>query len=97
MIIVGSYHKTGTVLIATIFEILHKLEKKQFDYKMYHHFNECKDEEIANNKCIVIIRNPYEMICSGVRYNVNSSEKWLHIKQTCYHLIDLNFRALHWM
>jgi len=84
MIILGSYHKTGTVLIATIFEILHKLEKKLFQYKMYHHFNECKDEEISNNKSIVVIRHPYEIICSCVRYHENSSEKWLHIKQSCY-------------
>jgi hypothetical protein len=84
MIIIGSWHKTGTVLLSTIFEILHKLENKQFTYKTYINFSQCTDEEIKHNKCIVVIRHPYEIICSGVRYHEHSKEKWLHEKQTCY-------------
>jgi hypothetical protein len=84
MFIVASYHKAGSVLLSTLFEILNKRENKKLNYKFFYHFCNCKDEDIENNKCIVIIRNPYEMICSGVRYHEKSNESWLHEKKSYF-------------
>jgi hypothetical protein len=79
MLIVGSYHKTGTALFSNIFMEIKKLCKTKLKYKFNNHFNLISDHEIKNNKCIIIIRNPYEMICSGMRYHQISDEEWLHI------------------
>ena len=75
MIIIGTYHKTGTVLFKNI---VSSLKKK--NYKFINQFNRLSDNQIKNNKCIIIIRNPYEIICSSMRYHQISNESWLHKK-----------------
>jgi len=53
---------------------------KNIKYKFYNHFDRVTDEMIINNKCIVIIRHPYEIIMSGVRYHQITNEEWCNIK-----------------
>ena len=79
--IIGSYHKTGSVLFSNIWKDY--FNKKQY-YKDYNNFNSVTNDMIKNNKCIVLIRNPYEIIMSGVRYHQITNEKWCNIKDTKY-------------
>jgi len=82
MFIVGSYHKTGTELFNNIWETYKKLLNKtngnnnEKVYSFYEHFNDVSDEQIKSHKCLVIIRNPYEIIMSGVRYHQMTHEEW---------------------
>jgi len=88
MFILGSYHKTGTELFNNIWDTYKKLlNEKQNEtnvkdnnnekiYSFYHHFNNVSAEEIIAHKCIVLIRNPYEIIMSGVRYHKITDEAW---------------------
>ena len=75
MIIIGSYHKTGTHIWRNIWEEYFK--KNDNLYKFYHHFNRIV-KNLNGEKCLVIIRNPYEIIMSGMRYHQNpiAKEKW---------------------
>ena len=78
MLIIASYHKTGTVLFQNIWnhyaKSINKLPKQVFTF--YDHFNNTSDDYIKNNKCVVIIRNPYEIIMSGIRYHKKTLEEW---------------------
>jgi hypothetical protein len=94
--IIGSYHKTGSVLFSNIWKSY--FNKKTNDYKDYNRFDRVNDDMIKNTKCVVIIRHPYEIIMSGVRYHQITSEKWCNEKKKdlnnlCYkqHLQNLNF------
>jgi hypothetical protein len=80
--IIGSYHKTGTLLFKSIWEDYSKKTKQK--YKFYDHFNDVSDKLINNTKCIVIIRHPLEIIMSGVRYHQITHEKWCNIKNEKY-------------
>lgn len=77
MFIIGSYHKTGTVLFKNIFN-KYKERNDRFNYQFYDHFNRVDNNTIKNNKCLVIIRHPYEIIISGVRFHQITDEKWCH-------------------
>jgi len=72
MFILGSYHRTGTKFIKAVFN-----ELKELKYKFIDHFDRILDDEIKNNKCLVIIRHPYEIIMSGVRAHQLDNQKWL--------------------
>ena len=74
MIIIGSYHKTGTYLLYNIFNELCNISKNKECIMFNSHFNEITDEQIKNNKCVIIIRNPYEVICSSMRYHQIADE-----------------------
>ncbi len=78
MFLVGSYHKTGTVLIKNIFRNLNFLLNNTLQYKFKDHFNYFSDNEVKHTKSVIIIRNPYEIVCSGMRYHLVSEETWLH-------------------
>lgn len=78
MFLVGSYHKTGTVLIKNVFRKLNLLLNNRVAYMFKDHFNYFSDNEVKKWKSVVIIRNPYEIICSGMRYHQVSDETWLH-------------------
>lgn len=78
MIIIGSYHKTGSVLFSQIWQDY--FNNKTKDYLDYNHFDRVTNDMIKNTKCVVIIRHPYEIIMSGVRYHQITSEKWCNIK-----------------
>ena len=56
---------------------------------MFNHFERVSDALIKKTKCVVIIRHPYEIIMSGVRYHETTSavaeQKWLDSKRS-----DLN-------
>ena len=82
MIIFGSYHKTGTALFHNIWKEYFKNQPN--DYLFSEHFDRVPDDEIKSNKCVVIIRNPYEVIMSGTRYHQITSEKWVHVKNKNY-------------
>ena len=88
MIIIGSYHKTGTILFSNIWKDY--FNKKTNDYKFNDHFDRVSDDMIKNTKCVVIIRHPYEIIMSGVRYHQVTSEKWCNKKNK--DLNDLSYR-----
>ncbi len=95
MIIIGSYHKTGTALFHKIWKQYFKSDTTKFTFNS--HFNRVPDDDIKNHKCIVIIRNPYEIIMSGTRYHQITREKWVHIKKEEYnnktyqeHILSLN-------
>lgn len=94
--IIGSYHKTGTVLFSAIW--IKYFNQKTKDYKIYEHFNYVTDDMIKNTKCVVIIRHPYEIIMSGVRYHQKTSEIWCNQKEKNLnnlsykqHIQNLNF------
>ncbi len=96
MIIIGSYHKTGSVLFSNIWR--NYFNQKTKDYMDYNHFDRVTNDMIKNTKCVVIIRHPYEIIMSGVRYHQITNEKWCNIKQNKYnglsykeHIQNLNF------
>lgn len=74
MIIIGSYHKTGSVLFSNIWHDY--FNQKTKDYMDYNHFDDVANDMIKNTKCVVIIRHPYEIIMSGVRYHQITSEEW---------------------
>ncbi len=78
MFIIGSYHKTGTVLFRNIFE-KYKESDNNFNYTFNMHFNSVSNNVIKKTKCLVIIRHPYEIIMSGVRYHQITNKKWCHI------------------
>lgn len=96
MIIIGSYHKTGSVLFSKIWEDYFNHKTK--DYIDYNHFERVTNDMIKNTKCVVIIRHPYEIIMSGVRYHQITSEEWCNIKEKTLnnlsykeHIKSLNF------
>jgi len=110
MIIIGSYHKTGTLLFLNIWKeyfntgtlLFYNIWKEYFNldttkYTFNDHFNEVSNDDIKKFKCIVIIRNPYEIIMSGTRYHQITKEKCFHFKQEKYnnktyqeHILSLN-------
>jgi hypothetical protein len=70
----GAYHKTGSQLLN---KILKTLNINIFSV-WRNCFNHTPDKILHNNKCIVFIRHPYEIICSAVRYHCKTSESWVH-------------------
>ena len=60
--IIGSYHKTSSLLFSNIWNYYFKKKCKNFN-----HFDRVSDNMIKNTKCVVIIRHPCEIIMSGVR------------------------------
>ena len=96
MFISGGYHKTGSVLFEEILKQCNQLHENKLKYKFSNHFDRIPDKVVQNNKGIVIIRHPYEIICSGMRYHQITNEKWVHVHRpkwnTTYqkHLKSLN-------
>ena len=75
MIYIGAWHKTGTNAIKVLFRKYR--EKADLDFK----FKSKLDRNlnyfiIENTKVVVCIRNPYEIIMSGMRYHQKTKEKW---------------------
>ena len=96
MIIIGSYHKTGSCLFSKIWGDY--FNQKTKDYMDYNHFDRVTNDMIKNTKCVVIIRHPYEIIMSGVRYHQITSEEWCNKKEKGLnnlsykqHIQNLNF------
>ena len=73
MLIIGSYHKTGTKIWRNIWKDYFKENNNLF--KFYHHFNRIVNN-LKEEKCLVLIRNPYEIIMSGMRYHQITNEEW---------------------
>jgi hypothetical protein len=86
---VGSYHKTGTRLFKSVWQnykeslstVKSDISTSDINYSFSNHFNRVSDENIKNNKCVVIIRHPMEIIMSGVRYHQVTREKWCKKKE----------------
>jgi hypothetical protein len=83
--IVGSYHKTGTVLLQEIFTRYCKKTKEKINF--FQNFFTVDVKFLKNKKSLAMIRHPYEIIVSGWRYHLKGTEEWLHrpfIKQKSY-------------
>ena len=80
MFIAGGYHKTGSVLFEQILKLCNELHNNKLKYKFSNHFNNIPDRVVQNNRGIVLVRNPYEIICSGMRYHQITDEKWVHVR-----------------
>lgn len=93
--LVGTFHKTGTVLIKSILRQFGLLYGTPFvdlandglpdidtpwDVAVEHH---SKFEEYgldpAQFPSVVLIRDPRDIIVSSVKYHLSSSERWLHV------------------
>lgn len=74
--VVGAYHKTGTVLLKEIFTEYCKKSGLRIVFE--ENFHKIKSEDLINKKSLAIIRHPYEIVVSGVRYHSKGTEKWLH-------------------
>ena len=72
MVIIGSYHKTGSALFRNIWDNY----SKDKEIKFCNNFFRKSEDEIKGTKCVVIIRHPMEIIMSGVRYHQTTGEKW---------------------
>ena len=73
-VIIASYHKTGTELIRGIFK-QYRLYDNTFDFQFNDHFNYVSNNKIKTSKCVVIIRHPYELLMSAVRWHETDSKK----------------------
>tara|TARA_B100000524_G_scaffold316257_1_gene194735 strand:+ start:38 stop:676 length:639 start_codon:yes stop_codon:yes gene_type:complete len=80
--IAASYHKTGTILLKNIFMDIYKNSQSKYTFSYW--FWKIKNEQIKKNKCVVIIRHPYEIICSGMRYHQVAKEPWLDVPNIKY-------------
>ena len=76
-VIIASYHKTGTELIRGIFK-QYRLYDNTFDFQFNDHFNYVSNNKIKTSKCVVIIRHPYELLMSAVRWHETDSKKIFH-------------------
>ena len=74
MLIIGSYHKTGSLLWTNIWRDYFQGNMK--NVKDFNHFDIVSDDVIKKTKCLVLIRHPKEIIMSGVRYHQITDEKW---------------------
>ena len=86
--IIGSYHKTGSTLWSFIWYNL--LKNCNINYIDSNHFNEIPSKLIDQVKSVVLIRNPYEIIMSGMRYHCNTDEEWYNIKR--YKFNNLSYK-----
>lgn len=73
---VGSYHKTGTTLFKEIFFAY--CLKKGFQIIFFENFHKISDMDLFKNKGLAIIRHPYEIVVSGLRYHLQGKEKWVY-------------------
>ncbi len=94
--IISTYHKTGTILLYNIIKKYTNANKPKdiwkptqtstvenishLEYAFFDDFNKMNDD-LKKNVCVVVIRNPYEIIVSGARYHENCKEKWTHTPQ----------------
>ena len=74
MIYIGAWHKTGTNAIKKLFKIYQ--EKTGLNFEFQGKLDVLSNSIIENAKVIVCIRNPYEIIMSGMRYHQITTEKW---------------------
>jgi hypothetical protein len=79
MFIAGGYHKTGSVLFEEILKKCNELHGNKLTYNFSNHFDRVPDKMVHNHRGIVLVRNPYEIICSGMRYHQITNEKWVHV------------------
>lgn len=90
--IISTYHKTGTILFFNIIKKYTNADKPKdiwkpknltledinhLEYVFFDDFNKMNDD-LKKNLCVVVIRNPYEIIVSGARYHENCKEEWTH-------------------
>jgi len=71
--IVSTYHKTGTNVIQKMFQNINKI--CPINYLFHSDLRRCYYDVLLKHKCIVVIRHPYEIIMSGVRYHSKCGEK----------------------
>mgnify|MGYP005820945473 FL=1 len=73
---IGAWHKTGINAIRVLFR-MYKKNVPDFDFQFkkklgigFNHY------VLEKSKVILCIRNPYEIIVSGMRYHQTTKEKW---------------------
>ncbi len=91
-ILVGTLHKTGTVLMHSIWAqfcreqgLVFWVKSRDRDsppegWQICFHDHSDLDAELRAGGCraVFIIRDPRDVIISGAHYHTNSTEKWLH-------------------
>lgn len=74
-IFIGAWHKTGTNAIKVLFRKYQ--DKTGLNFKFKSKLSRgLPNWTIENAKIVVCIRNPYEIIMSGMRYHQITKEKW---------------------
>jgi hypothetical protein len=96
-ILIGTHHKTGTVLMLTIFTRLsekiglkfyncsrEKVDGSDWDilYDSHSHFPGFVPHEAV--KGVHVIRDPRMVVVSSALYHMKSSEKWLHVPRKAF-------------
>ena len=91
-VVISTHHKTGTAWLGKIFRALCCYHKIPYSYyKKTSLTNEVVFDQHSraqaqpdNFRGVHLIRNPKEMICSGLNYHRVTKETWAHIKQKKY-------------
>ena len=88
-VLIGTHHKTGTVWMKNVFSAFaeefgyrfHNVEvQKDFpreDFLFAPHSRFSEDLKQGDYRGLHLIRDPRDMVLSGVRYHLDSKEKWL--------------------
>lgn len=79
----GAYHKTGSQLLRKILSYLNI----NICAVWQNAFNHTPDNVLRNKKSVMLIRHPYEIICSGARYHLKTGEAWVHYKRILKQMI----------
>jgi len=82
LILGGSFHKAGSNIFETIFNDI--CNKCALRCQYTNHFERIDADTRSHHRCIVMIRNPYEIIASGVRYHQEAKEPWMLQSQPTY-------------
>ena len=83
MIYIGAWHKTGINAIKVLFE-KYKEKVPTFDFKFKSKVDSINHYMIEDSKALICIRNPYEIIMSGMRYHQITKEKWCNTPEERY-------------
>jgi len=77
VIYVGGFHKTGLNVMKFLFEKYQiSFGNELFEAKIKEKWNNLSIRKLAAHKSVVCIRNPYEVIVSGMRYHQITMEPW---------------------
>jgi len=84
MIYIGAWHKTGINAIKVLFR-MYKENVPDFEFKLKTRWNRNFNHHILeNSKAVLCIRNPYEIIMSGMRYHQITKENLFNCPQKKY-------------
>ena len=106
-VLIGTHHKTGTVWLESVFQMLCRYSGSQFvDINpevnsaaerrsklseaacsgsrtfLYDHHSRFEDVDFGVGAQLHVVRDPRDIIVSGMRYHMRSDESWLHQPDT---------------